>query len=322
MSQRALGALGAALAAILFGSAYVATSFQLRSFTPLDGALWRGGLASVALVLVAVSLAARRPGRAAPAPASAPAGGMSTVGRLARLAILGVLGGLVFIIGMNVAVARVGATISAFVAGLYAVLAALFAPFLLGERLERSAVAGFAIALLGTALLAELGPSGETLAGLAAGGVAAVSFGLYLVLIRRWSAAIRVGPLGISLTNALTGSIGLLVLLAIADPSTIVPDRVRPEAALATAWLAFVTASAQILVSSAVRRIEARRSSAFLLLNPITATALAAVLLGERPTPAQLVGGLLVLAGMAASTGLLDALRQRRRAAPEVVPAE
>jgi drug/metabolite transporter (DMT)-like permease len=40
----------------------------------------------------------------------------------------------------------------------------------------------------------------------------------------------------------------------------------------------------------------------FLLLNPITATVLAGVLLGSVPTPVQLVGGLLVLLGMAAAT--------------------
>lgn len=41
--------------------------------------------------------------------------------------------------------------------------------------------------------------------------------------------------------------------------------------------------------------IPATRSAAFLLLNPITATVLAAALLGERPAPLQVAGGGLVL---------------------------
>ena len=46
---------------------------------------------------------------------------------LRRLALLGLLGGVIFIIGMNVAVSLTGPTIAGFVATLYAVFAALFA---------------------------------------------------------------------------------------------------------------------------------------------------------------------------------------------------
>jgi hypothetical protein len=46
----------AALAAMAFGSAYVATSFALRAFGPLQVAAWRSVVAAVALGIV---LAAR-----------------------------------------------------------------------------------------------------------------------------------------------------------------------------------------------------------------------------------------------------------------------
>jgi drug/metabolite transporter (DMT)-like permease len=58
-----------------------------------------------------------------------------------------------------------------------------------------------------------------------------------------------------------------------------------------------------------MRRLEARRASFYLLLNPPTAAVLAFVLLGERLEPHQIVGGGLVLVAIAAASGL-----QRRQA--------
>jgi drug/metabolite transporter (DMT)-like permease len=215
-------------------------------------------------------------------------------------------------IGMNVAVSTVGSTITSFVAGLYAITAALFAPVVLGERLERRAVVGFVVALAGTALLAELGPSPSALVGLVAGGVAAVSFGFYLVLIRRWSRAIDIGPLGISLTTAGVSAVGLAIGLAILQPRSMVPSNLSPEVVVATAWLVLVTVSGPIFATIALRRIEAALASSLLLINPITATILSAILLAERPSAAQLLGGMLVLVGMATATDLVGALRRRR----------
>lgn len=308
MNDRRLGTVASALAATIFGSAYVATAFQLRGFTPLGGALWRSGLALVLLSVLAVWNAGRQRSTRDPATPSAP----PLAGRLARLLVLGVLGGLFFVVGMNVAVSRVGATVTAFVAGLYAILAALFAPIVLSEKLERRAIGGFALALVGTILLAEIAPSVDTLGGLAAGGAAAVSFGLYLVLIRRWSSAIQVGPVGISLATAAVSTVGFAVILAVVDPHASLPASTTTNVVLATIWLALVTAVGPLLATAALRRIEASLASSLLLLNPVTATLLSVILLNERPSPPQLLGGLLVLVGMATSADLLGAARRRR----------
>ena len=47
------------------------------------------------------------------------------------------------------------------------------------------------------------------------------------------------------------------------------------------------------------RRIGSVRGAILMLFEPVVGVALAALLLGERPAPLQLVGGLLVLAGAA-----------------------
>jgi DME family drug/metabolite transporter len=306
VTERARGILAAAVAATLFGSAFVATAFQLRGFTPLGAALWRSALAVVLLVVLSGWLARRRGG----SPTQ-----VLTVplrDRLWRLTVLGTLGGLVLIIGVNVAVSRIGATITGFLAGLAAVLAALFAPLVLAERLQRQAVAGFAVALTGTALLANLAPSSSGLEGLAAGCGAATSYGLFMVLVRRWSRVVQVGPETISLALAGVSTIGLVIVVAVSDPGGALPQSPTPTVAVATVWVIFVAAIGPLLIAAALHRVEASMVAPLLLLNPVTATILAAILLGERPTPSQFLGGVLVLVGMAAATDVIGVLRRRR----------
>jgi drug/metabolite transporter (DMT)-like permease len=50
------------------------------------------------------------------------------------------------------------------------------------------------------------------------------------------------------------------------------------------------------------RRIGSVRGAILMLFEPVVGVALAALLLGERPAPLQLVGGLLVFAGAAVAT--------------------
>jgi len=291
------GILFAALAAVLFGSSYVATAFALRSFTPLAIAAWRGIIAALTVAVVArAGLLATRPRGRLDGP------------RLVRLAVLGLLGGPAFIVSLNVAVSQTGATISSFVAGLYAVLGAILAPALLGERLRPAAVAGFAAALAGTALLAELDPAGAPIAGFGAGLAAAAAYALFLVLGRRWSAPWDLPVGAVVLAQLLWSGPGILVVELLREPAAIAPAAPRPDALLALAWLAIpVGVAAQLLVVASVRRLDARRSSAFLLLNPPSAALLAWLLLGESLTATQLAGGLLVLLGIAVASGAVEA---------------
>jgi drug/metabolite transporter (DMT)-like permease len=99
--------------------------------------------------------------------------------------------------------------------------------------------------------------------------------------------------------------IAIYALLA-GDPGIWAP--VRPEAVAAVVWLAVGPGMlAAMLVVRGMQRLPARRASAFLLLNPPTATIGAWLLLDERLTPTQLVGGGLVLVAIAGASGLLRA---------------
>ncbi len=293
-SPAAVGVIAAVALAILYGSSYVATAFQLHGFTPLAGGFWRSLIASGLLVVVA-ALGLRVPGPPGNG-ARHPSEPWQVVA--ARLVTLAILGGPIFIVGMNVAVGELGAAVTAFVAGLYAILAALFAPVFVGERLGRGVLLGFILAVAGTALLGGLAPSGDAALGLAAAGGAAISFGLYLVLLRRGSQGGAMHPLAIAIVVAIGSAVTLGLLVAILEPGALLP-RPGADALIATAWLILVTGGGPVLGAVSLRRIETRLASAILLLNPLSATVLAVLLLGERLSIVQLAGGVLVLAGMA-----------------------
>ena len=278
---------------MLYGTSYVATAIALRSFSPLGTAAARGllGVLAIGLVLLLPAASGFRPRRMNAAAAW-------------RLAALAIFGGPAFIAAMNYAVSLAGATVTAFVAGLYAVLAAAFAVPLLGERPETRTVVALGLALIGTGLLADLRLTGETAAGVGVGLVAAVLFALFLVLSRRWSAAHGLpGPTVAFATLGLTAvSIGALLPVLGQGPFD---GELRVDAVVAAAWLAVGPgALAAMLVVAGMRRIPARRASAFLLLNPPTAALGAWWLLNESLTPLQLVGGALVLLAIAGAGGL------------------
>lgn len=290
----ARGEVYAALAAMCFGSAYVATAFALRSFEPLPAAVYRSLLAALALAVVA---GAQRRRMLPP-----PAGRRPLAVRALHLLVLGTLGGAIFLTGMNLAVAGVGATIASFVAGLYAVLAAAFAPFLLREPLRRQTLAGFVLALAGTALLAELRVGDATAAGIGWGLVAAVSFALYLVLSRRWGRADGLDGIRIALATMIVATVALGLVVLATEPGALALPPLSAEAVAALGWLAFAAAAGQALGTASMRLVPASRSAAFLLLNPITAAILAFLLLGSVPSPVQLAGAALVLTGIALAT--------------------
>ncbi|HEY8454817.1 MAG TPA: DMT family transporter [Actinopolymorphaceae bacterium] len=311
VSQTRIGAWAAASAAMLFGSAFVATAFQLRSFTPTSAAMWRGGVGAV--LLTAVILAQRIRSRSAPAGHVRPVAGWA---RRWRLLALGGLSGPLFVLGMNVAVSEVGSTITGFVVALYSIFSATIAPVLLNEPLRGRAVVGLLSALVGTALLAQLSVAGTSVVGLAAGLGAAASYAFYLVMGRRWSPAYEIRPEHAALAAAVMTAVLLLGLLAAVDRSALLPNDWRPDALVALLWLGFVMVAGQTLVMVSVRRVPAEISASLLLLNPLTAALLGMTLLGEKLSGTQIIGGVLVLVGMALASGLFAFVRGKLRPIP------
>lgn len=307
MTQGRTGVVAAASAAVLFGASNVATVFLLEAFTPIGGALWRALVAAV-LLLGLIGLARIRPAAVASTPPS-----HSGRSRALRALVIGLCGGPLFLAGLNLAVAGVGPTVTAFVSGLYAVFAAVLAPFVLGEALRARVILGLMCALAGCVLLSNLEPDSRFTAGLVAALVAAGVYAWYLVLGRRWSSEYQLSP------QVLTGStigatiIALAVWLGLIAPADVLSGPVTPGAVGGLAFMAMTLAIGQTLVMASVRRITAARTAAFLLLNPITAAILAALIFSERLSTIQMVGAALVLVGMAVTVGLDRIITTSRR---------
>ena len=306
----AYGQAAAAIAAALFGTAYVGTAFAIRSFTPLGAAMWRGFLASAILALGWALMG----GRLHRSEVNWP--------RLWRVVILGLTGGLGFVASMNLAVSMAGATLAAFAASLSPVLAALLAPLVLGESLTLVSVAGFAVAIVGTAILSGTNPA-DVGPGVLFGLCASLCFGVFLLLSRRWSRPFRLSGTAIALSIAGTTALGLLPVELVFEPAKLIPQDVRLDAVAGLLWLALVPGViAQLFVVASVRRVETRSSAAMLLISPVTAAVVAAVMLGETMGAWEIAGAGLIMVGVVGAallehpsgeTGVGGRLRRLRR---------
>ena len=295
-TEERIGIAAAAAAAIVYGAAYPATAVALRSFSPLAIAGLSCTLALCLVTGLAVTGVLPRPSVEA-----------MTRPRLLRLSLLALLGGVLFIVGVNIAVAIAGPTITGFVAPLYAVLATLFAVPLLGERVRVATLVAFGLAFIGTALLAGAVPTGAPAAGVVLALASAAMFGLYVVLARRWGVRYRLDGTLITIANLVGRGPLLLAAALILDPATVIPAAPEPAAIVALLTITFGSStSGNLLLMASVRRVRAGRTSAALLLTPVASAVIAAVVLGDRLSPEGIIGAGLILAGMAVASGLLS----------------
>jgi drug/metabolite transporter (DMT)-like permease len=291
-----IGVLAAAAAAISFGAAFPATAVVLRAYTPLAAAATYSSLALLLMLGLAAAGAIPRP-----------APGWRAPGALARLCAVALVGGLGFIVGMSISVQLAGATVAGFVATLYSVFSAILAVPILGERLTPMALGSFVLALLGTALLADPGSLHGSVEGIVIALGAALCFGLYLVFARKWSGFPGMGGSSMALAVLVGRGPVLLAVEAIREPAALTPSGLDLAVVVAMAYLALVPGGlAQVFILASTRRIAARRTSAWLLLTPLTSATLALVLLGETPSAIQLAGGALVVLGIMGASGAAD----------------
>jgi drug/metabolite transporter, DME family len=182
-----------------------------------------------------------------------------------------------------------------------------------GAPLTRRWAAATALAVAGVAVLVAAGgeahvrPLGILLA-LAAG----VAYAVYTVtakhLLERGHA-----PEPVMARLFGLGALALLPVLALDHPG----DLASPGGVALALYLgAIPTALAYVLFARGLRHLPAGEVATLTLAEPLTAAALGAIVLGERPGAIAVAGVALVLAGLA-----VLAAPGRRTAQPELVPA-
>lgn len=215
------------------------------------------------------------------------------------------------------AIAAVGAGIATVLGNLQVVIVGFVAWWLLGEKPSGRLVAAVPVVLVGVLLISGVVGAdayGENPGlGVLFGVGTSIAYAGFLLVLRHGARDLRrlAGPLFDATAVA-------AVVSALLGPVSGGLDLVPSWPA--HGWLVLLALSAQVLgwllISVSLPRVPAALTSVILLLQPVASVLLAAAVIDERPSPAQLVGCVIVLAGVVAAT----AGRRQSRVAPEVAP--
>jgi drug/metabolite transporter, DME family len=274
------------LSAVTWGTVGVATQtlYGISAANPQSVGFFRLALALPALFTFGATALGRRMLRVAPRD-------------LALMVLLGAMTALYQLCYFS-AIRHVGVAAATVVTlcsapGIVAVLSAL----LLRERPSPRVIAALLGATAGTALLVGGGASDHAHGSMAAGAALALgsAAGYAIVTLCNRSLASRCHPLQ---TVSIGFTVGATLLLAFALPSGLVASYSLPGWAL-LAWLGLVpTALGYVLFATGMRTVGATAASVATLLEPLTSTALAWFVLGERLGAAGSAGAFLLAAAM------------------------
>jgi drug/metabolite transporter (DMT)-like permease len=277
--------------AAIAGAVSIASSavlVRLADVSPATAAVFRCVYALPLLVL----LAAGERRRYGPRPPRAR--------RLAHLAGLCFAADLVL---YHYTIGAVGAGLATVLGNLQVVVVALVAWALLGERPEQRMLVAVPVVLLGVVLLSGVIGSGaygsQPVLGAVFGVGTSISYAAFILLLRQGNTDVR-RPAGPLAGATLVGAVAAIAIGAVFGGVDLVP------AWPAHGWLVALALSAQVLgwllLSVSLPRLPAALPSLLLLIQPVGALMLGALLLGEAPSAVQLAGVAVVLAGVVYAT--------------------
>ncbi|MFG2332523.1 EamA family transporter [Streptomyces sp. NPDC048604] len=268
-----------ALAPASWGTFYVVTTELLPPGHPLFAALLRAlpaGLLALAI------------GRTLPR-------GAVWWGRAAALGVLNI--GLTFPL-LTVAAERLPGGVAATLAAAQPLAVALLAAVVLGERPTPWRL-GWGVAGMAGVGLVVLGPAAAfDAAGVAAGFGSAASMALGVTLTRRWGRPAGTGPAAFAGWQLTAGGLFLLPVTLLGEGP---PPPVDAPAVLGYLWLGLIGGLlAFVLWFRGLTTLPVTSVAVLVLLSPLVAAVLGAVLLGQTLGPVQLVGFALALAAILA----------------------
>lgn len=219
-----------------------------------------------------------------------------------RIAIAALAGNLGYQILAAFGMESVPASWTGLLFGLEPVFIALFAVVFAGDRLTPWLIAGIFVAMLGTAALmlgSTLSPSADvSLMGLVLVTLSTMGWGIYTVVIR--PASKKYGALPVACLAMAISALPMPVFVGLDFPATLASMNM-------TAWAAvgFVVVFGTFLATSAwnyaLGTMDSSIAGVFLYVQPVVAAIGGILLLGERLTWPLLLGGALIILGVAVS---------------------
>lgn len=279
--SKARGLVSGLAAAALFGASAPLTKKLLSSIDPLP-------LAALLYLGAGIALSLTRLVQRRGAKAEAPLARADAPTLLAVIALGGMLGPILMVVGL----ARVSGLSGALLLNLEAPFTMIFAVTLFREHLGKMETAAAALIVLGAlALSFGPGPWRADAVGVSALAGACAAWGLDNNFSQKLSGK---DPLAVVHVKTLSAGTGTLVL-------GFAFGQKFPDATMATAAAALGAASyglSLVLDMRALRFLGAAREAAIFATAPFIGAALAIPVLGERPSPAHAIAGLCMLAGV------------------------
>lgn len=237
--------------------------------------------------------------------------------RPARDRWIGVGAGVLFaadLVFWHHSIVNVGAGLATVLGNMQVLLVAFAAWAVLGERPERWVLAAVPVVFTGAVMISGVLESGGYGANPALGTVfgvlTTIAYSGFILVLRQVNRDVR-RPAGPLLDATAVGAVAAALSGVVVGDVDLVPS--WP----AHAWLALLALTSQVigwlLISVSLPRLPAALTSVLLLIQPVGAVALAAVILSEEPSTLQVGGVVVVLAGIGLAT--LPAPRRAPRAA-------
>lgn len=271
---RKLDLLLTAIAPAIWGSTYLVTTELLPAGYPLTVSLLRALPAGLLLLLLVRQL---------------PRGIW-----WGRVFVLGALNFAIFWWLLFIAAYRLPGGVAATVGAIQPLLVIGLARLVLGSPVRTASIAAAIAGIGGVALLILTPQAALDPIGIAAGLACAVSMAAGTVLSRRWQPP--VSPLTVTAWQLTAGGLLLLPAALWLEPALPVPSAAN---LLGFAWLGlFGAALTYILWFRGLARLEPAVVSPLGFLSPMTAVILGWSVLGQSLSPAQLAGGVVVLASV------------------------
>jgi drug/metabolite transporter (DMT)-like permease len=235
--------------------------------------------------------------------------------RLAAVAGIFFAGDLTF---WHHAIEYVGAGLATVLGNLQVLVVGVVAWVVFGERPSRSMLLALPVVLTGVVLISGVVGVGAYGSDPALGAILGIATALcyagYLLIIRLGGRDPRrpAGPVAVAT---------LATAIVAAGAGAIIGDLDLRPGLESLFWLAMLGVTSQSLgylfISISLPRLPAMVTSMILLVQPVLTVGLSMVLLGERPSVAQLVGVVLVVGGIAVATIPLARVRDALRRAPD-----